>query len=224
MGKAKGKLWRECGLITCLPDRMTGSTDPDVVDWLVPKHWRRMKFSNVHSSQFQATGEGTEDHVQFAALIKKALDQRLAKAGASPIHDASSGSAVVKEEKKTPTELLEDRVEGFLANIKATIRRHQDEELDMDSIQTKANADTQNAYTEPFKADLAKLKKTHKRLVPTLARMHKEKPNESEVPKVIKASDSCTEEANRLKGWAVSYGYFDEAGKRGKKRKGKGEE
>ena len=40
LGAKKGKFLRESGKIASQPCSVTGSTDPDVIEWLVPVNWR----------------------------------------------------------------------------------------------------------------------------------------------------------------------------------------
>eukprot|EP00959_Pyramimonas_sp_CCMP1952_P387394 8118554-Pyramimonas_sp.AAC.1 len=40
MGKTKAEHWRTSGLLANRPDSLTGSNDPELIEWIVPASWQ----------------------------------------------------------------------------------------------------------------------------------------------------------------------------------------
>ncbi|CAK0793851.1 unnamed protein product, partial [Prorocentrum cordatum] len=192
LGEAKAKHWRECGKLRSRPDRLTGSTDPLLVEWPVPTEWQRMSDEDIHAFMLQVSGDADEEDL---ATFNSAM--------------AASSDVKIKEEPETETTKMDKRVEELRAGVQDKLRVYHDMHADAKVIKTKIGASSDNGkYSETFVKDLDKHIAKLARATKILDRMCTEEVNDTELPKLINTLDAIDKEDVSIKEWAVRFNAY----------------
>ena len=139
MGAQKAATLRASGTIKSQPCSHTGSTEKHMIEWIVPKKWKRKEDSEKGSITMESVTEADEKDFDAFGDFKQSTS-------------ASSG-VDIKKEPESDTMKLATRVETLKANTASTLRKFQDHLLAAKMTLTKAEGAKQK-YAEPMMADM----------------------------------------------------------------------
>ena len=156
VGKKKAQCWIESKLLVEKPDRITGSMDPDCVEYLVPVSWTQELDESTNQISWKSDDKATDEDLantlsvqlqrkQSSATLGEAGcgAQVFAKTGALEDEQPSSGAVAtsvkvdeipIKTEKQTPEYVVNDDVQLFLADPIPTKLRLQSMEVECDKL------------------------------------------------------------------------------------------
>ena len=202
MGSAKAKGMRESGKIAWQPCSYTGSTDPAMIEWLVPINWKTTTDRDSNKLLTSATQEGDADDLV--------------------VMDKADGSRQVKTEPLTATEVLANEVDEFKRNRQQVLRTFQQMEVDAKTMETRSTqVSTTSPYSGAWKEDvkkhIAKLTKTVKLLV----RVCSEAIDDKAIPDLLATLKTLTKADEDIAAWAVRFGFIEEKNKAKKRRTNK---
>lgn len=216
VGPAKAKHWRESGKLFSRPDSLTGSKDPQHIEYCVPVHWESVSEQDLRTLKLNMESEATEDDV---GLFTTAMDTfALTDASGSGSQVDPASIKVKTEPGEEATQAKEIEIMGFKNGLEATFKEFQALELELKHIRAKAEQGA-HKYTAGIVADADSLSKKLKKFYTMLEKMLMEPGSVSEdkIPDVIAKKKALITEVNELKEWASKLGVSIGNGK--KKRK-----
>jgi hypothetical protein len=178
------------------PCPYTKKTKDPLRIWLCPIHEKRKTNANANVHKLKAEGEATEEDANTFAS---------GSAGPSSGSSGYAGHGAVKEEIKTPEELLKIKVSALQENIQPEIRKLQDMQLSQESWAS-------NCGEDPFKAPLvAAVGKNRPQLNRAIALMSKinkgeVKTDEDAMLATIELIEQIEQNHAQASVWAVNYG------------------
>ena len=197
-----------------------------MVEWIVPVNWKSVVGMKTDTVGFEAAGTATEDDQTLLECLK----QSGASSSAAGEGQKGSTGVDIKTEPPCTTALLAKRVEDFVRNKEAVLRKFQDIEIKAKSLETRANQKSvskeSNKFAEPFKVDL----KTHiskvARALKILLRFVTETCEDKEIPEFLDTLDQIAKKHDLLTNWGQRFGFVAEEKppKKRKTRKGNDDE
>ena len=163
MGAAKGKAWRESGLLPSEPCPLTKSTSDDLKVYIVPVAWQRMTDTELKNFVFATRAEATEK--EFEALLPDEDDQPLVK-------DVKREPLSAAEQKAQADSQAMQAEQDFVKNITAHIQKLTAMECDSRGVQSMRatvvkTCQEKAKYTEQLSNDIDKHVKALMRLSST---------------------------------------------------------
>jgi hypothetical protein len=155
VGKNKALKWRKSGRIPWRPDSVTKSTDPEDIEWGVPREWQTFCEGDIT----QATAANSED----------ATEEKLKMLGfSSP--SGPEESPAVKPEPPHPVDNLKEEVTKFRENCKNIFKDFQNKDFLMKRV-FESMTTMKNPFTEKIEGAIDKHSKQLSRFVKSLEKM-----------------------------------------------------
>ena len=216
VGMKKASLWIESGKLgDPIPDRITGSTDPDVVEYRVPVSWTSQAENSSDAMHIGGSGEATAEdlaNLQSVQLQPEKMPDGAGSSGGSceakkagsgsgqPIDDAVAGGAAdaqIKKEgvanpadegKAKEKEKEKTKVRVFLADPIPCKERLQSMEIEVDKIYPISK---KNPLLENYSGALLKHADHVKKVLKGLGRYitGADKANETKMPALLRVID-----------------------------------
>ena len=193
LGAAKAEHWRVANACPWRPDSLTGSKDPDHIEWGVPMEWERLTEKDLKQLIMKNKGEADEDDFKLTFGYKVA-----------------ESSEVIKEEPAlSPDEQREvemkKEVATLMSNLPSVIRRFQDTEMDVKMMHAKSLLQKKK-YATNFQDDLNKLQCQITKFIKLLQKiMVDTSASQAEMPNVIKTMKGLETEYTETYQWAVTF-------------------
>jgi hypothetical protein len=199
LGAKKAAAWRESCKLQTRPDPVTGSDDPDYVEYGCPEDWSSLATGDTESHDVITRGDADESDLTMLNGIR----------GGMPSEDV-----VVKAEQKTEEDMLQEKATALMQNPRPMLRRLQDYELECKLLATKA---TDGKYTGELGSDVTKFLSKLTKAIKLLNKMcTTQSVQEGEVPQVVTMTDALIKEHDDIMQWAQTFGLVEKPKKRRK--------
>ena len=208
IGRAKAEHWRASGIVPHQPDSITGSKEPEHIEWGVPQNWARMTIGDLRRLSLKTTAGAEEEDIE---LVKDAANLFDPLSREAPEDDEKNPLVAIKEEAKDPEEekkqIVKEKIDLFLQNGQSCFRQHQDMCLEAKVLKTKVENDN-NKYTQSFVEDLACHIRKIEKLLKILEKLVTAGVNdESAMPKLIDTIEETQVHHANLLDWAERFGF-----------------
>ena len=204
LGCAKAKLWRT--VLKALPDSLTGRTEPEYLEYPVPKNWERMTESDMKTFLTETQGEATTEEVQMALGRDGPAMELTASASASSGVDLADVKVEPADAKEQEKKALAIRVAKLQSELPQLLREFQDKSLEAKLIQTKAK-NKSDPYHQEFRNDLEACLKKMQSTKKILERLATETCDSSEIPKLLKQIDEQRSKYDHIDDFSKRNGY-----------------
>ena len=97
LGEIKSKAWRSSGKLATRPDRITGSTEPDLIEFAIPIDYERMTDEELDKFRVEALGEAGEGHLQMIEGMHKEEYDKPTLVKAEPLTQEAKDMAAFTE-------------------------------------------------------------------------------------------------------------------------------
>jgi len=209
MGEIKAEHWIASKLLKPMPDSLTGSTEPELVEYPVPIKWQRMTEEEIKRLRLQSEAEADEeDTVALAAMLGE-------KTQAAP--------QAIKQEPESELSKLNRQIDTFKADPSVTLRLLQDMQLVHEKLSARASnvTDTnEKKFAAMLEADSKKLSRKLTKMIELVKRCCTEEADAKAYPKLLEQISEAQSTDKEVQGWANKFGYLTEekARKRAKKQ------
>jgi hypothetical protein len=217
MGPFKGDLFM--GILPAKPCRLSGSMDPEAVEYDVPLNWSRFTHSDMNQLKLQGESEAKPDDMT--------LMNNVADLGAASSKDAAEAAVLVKEEVKTPEEVAaaekaaqQVRINSLRDSPEQQLRYHQDLKTDVIKIKTKADLKKgESKYADMASRDALKVINALDYIIPVLEKLLQKKLVDAGMHKLLHGIDALAIMNADLQHWAERLGFNNSAPASSKRRK-----
>ncbi|CAK0851016.1 unnamed protein product, partial [Prorocentrum cordatum] len=211
IGPTKAAPWRT--VLKAYPDSLTGRTEPEYLEYAVPKNWERMTEQEMKKFLVTAGSDASQDDVEQAMRTggpnMELMDSASSSSGVNPTA-VKVEPADAEEQKKKALALKVAKVESDLPLL---VREFQDMNLDVSLIRTKAKTKN-DPYHAEFRSDVEACLKKMKSTKSILERMHTEQASPSEIPKLIDQMEMLRSKYTQIVEFSKNNGYKDEDSKK----------
>ena len=203
LGSAKAQHWRDAKVLKSRPDSLTGSKDPQFIEYAVPQNWERLSESDLKAMKLNVSMDAGEAEAEHLAE----LSAEVREAPAS----SSSGAAGPVKTELTETQKLEKRAVHLQQEPTPVLRKFQDLLLESRVILTKVESGTQKEkqMASVLATDLGKQIARLGKVTKILERLCVEKGEVAEVMKLLSQIDECEKIHLELHDWALKFGFND---------------
>ena len=206
MGKFKGDLFMK--ILPPQPCRLSGSTHEEAVEYQVPLAWERFAKEDFDRMKLEGSRDAVAEDLQ--------LMQDVANLGCA----ASSSATFVKTEEKSPGELQREKIMAFKKEPATHLRKFQDQKIDIQQIQNKAEAKQKNdKYAKLLFKDCKESLDAIGEIIPVLETMMKKGTSDANVEKVMVAISVMENNIKDLNEWAAKLGYVIVSAKKRRQNK-----
>ena len=220
MGPDVGPYWRESGCIVPQPCPLTGSEKPEHQIWPVPKLWESMNEEDFKSLRLETESQaqaGDENNLELFAAMNSDVALKIAngetdtkealKASSS---SSSTGPSRIKQEVKTPEEILKEQCEKLAENPSCWIREFNDIKADCLTVLQKAEKDkTDNPYASMLCSSLEGIINKVSVIVQIFEAMMRKAATMETLKELKKDIDNVKLELEDSNKWAGRFGYIE---------------
>ena len=195
LGKEKAQTLRLGKYVQSQPCSLSGSTEEHMLEWLVPKNWKRMTQADFW--QLKVQNEATAD--------KEDIDNLRSMTNPHTVDATPSTIKVEKTEGDALTK-LQDRVNSFKENLTTYLREIQDIEVESQQILKRATA-AKDKYAGPLLDDCDKHIKATNKASKLLSKMCTEDFEDGPIPKLLDQIGTIRRKHEEVLVWANRFGY-----------------
>ena len=214
IGAKKAKHWVESNLLKWRPDRVTGNTEIEFREYMIPIDWTRNTDEDAEKLSIQGEAQASDADFENLKSMRAAASAgtpaaAVAGAPATSVAGApAAASVVVKQEpldamtlKQQKEKESADKVQAFLRNPDVICRNLQDMTLEAQKLYARAN---KAEFGQDFAAKLLKHQTKLKAVVGAVEKVVLGyAPALAEVPKLLKTVDVLTELHEKVQEYAI---------------------
>ena len=119
----KGARWRASGLLETRPDRVTGSKEDDMIEYGCPEDWEAWANSQTHGATLSAATDADASDADM-------------------LNSSGAASSEIKNKPKTGDDILVERAGALCDDVRPSIRKSQDLDVDVKRLAEQANKHT----------------------------------------------------------------------------------
>ena len=216
VGAKKAEGWISCGKLKMEPDRITGSTDPDCVEYIVPVSWTQETGESSNKQAWVGEDAATEEDLVNTKSLQLQLgsDGSAGSAGSGSAQTGSdaAGSAqacgtdpidkkAIKVESQTPQDKMAEAVSTFLRDPLVTKLKLQAIEVECDKLlPEKARNPLMGTYFDAVDKHCEQVRKMLKGITRVVQGSQVEK---SKMPQLITTLEKIYDRHTQLMDFAV---------------------
>ena len=207
-GVFKGDLFMN--ILKAHPCSISGSTHEEAVEYDVPQAWNRFTSADMNRLKLESDADAKE-------ADSKMMDEAVALGKPSSQSSGSHDPIPVKQEEKTPEEILANKKAELLErinNIRSApdihLRKYQDLKIDLTKIKGKTDSKkSESRYAAMVSKDAEKVIDAINLVNPVLEKMISRRVADEHIMKVAEGMDSLDAMNDDLQSWASKLGFKD---------------